>query len=147
MMTGIILSPSFWVLALNCLQNSIILTPCWPKEGPTGGAGLALPAGICNLICAETSFAISFSFSLATENSHHLLYPTMVLFDFVNDAVEPKEGTIDDANVVTFDKFDRLTRLGLSRIDLFEQRLHFLIGQRSRNCASTDKSCNFRCLL
>jgi len=32
-------------------QNSWIFSPCWPKAGPTGGAGLALPAGICNLQC------------------------------------------------------------------------------------------------
>jgi hypothetical protein len=29
---------------------------------------LALPAGICNLICAETSFAIWFSFSFAIDD-------------------------------------------------------------------------------
>jgi len=31
-------------------QNSIMFTPCCPNDGPTGGAGFALPAGICNLI-------------------------------------------------------------------------------------------------
>src|SRR5271169_2212445 len=36
------------VLALNALQKSIILTPCGPSAVPTGGAGVALPAGICN---------------------------------------------------------------------------------------------------
>ena len=37
------------VLALNALQNSMMLTPCGPSAVPTGGAGVALPAGICNL--------------------------------------------------------------------------------------------------
>src|SRR5574340_964802 len=58
MITGMILSPSFCVFALNCLQNSMMFTPCCPHDGPTGGAGLALPAGICSLICADTSLAI-----------------------------------------------------------------------------------------
>ena len=26
----------------------MMLTPCWPKDGPTGGAGLAEPAGKFN---------------------------------------------------------------------------------------------------
>src|ERR1700677_5136522 len=31
------------VRALNCLQNSIMLTCAWPSAGPTGGAGVAFP--------------------------------------------------------------------------------------------------------
>ena len=34
--------------ALNCLQNSMMLTCAWPSAGPTGGAGVALPASICS---------------------------------------------------------------------------------------------------
>src|SRR5215831_7427991 len=42
-------SISFWlVLALNCLQNSMMLICAWPSAGPTGGAGVALPAAICS---------------------------------------------------------------------------------------------------
>src|SRR6266542_1511978 len=47
------------VCALNALQNSMMLTPCWPSAGPTGGAGLACPPGICSLISVRTFFAIS----------------------------------------------------------------------------------------
>ena len=32
---------SFAVCALNCLQNSMMFTPCWPSAGPIGGDGLA----------------------------------------------------------------------------------------------------------
>src|SRR5450631_455859 len=46
------------VLALKALQKSMILTPCGPKVVRTGGAGVALPAGICSLTCAVTFFAI-----------------------------------------------------------------------------------------
>ena len=47
------------VRALNALQNSMMLTPCWPSAGPTGGAGFAAPAGICSLINVRTFFAIA----------------------------------------------------------------------------------------
>src|SRR5260221_592887 len=50
------------VAALNSLQKPMMLTPCWPNAGPTGGAGLAWPAGICNLICPVTFFAIKIFF-------------------------------------------------------------------------------------
>src|SRR5215510_4452195 len=46
----------FWVRALNCLQNSIMLICACPRAGPTGGAGVALPASICNFTCACTFF-------------------------------------------------------------------------------------------
>src|SRR5271157_5567225 len=46
------------VLALNALQKSMMLTPCGPKAVPTGGAGVALPAGICSLTEPVTFFAI-----------------------------------------------------------------------------------------
>src|SRR4051812_47034813 len=44
------------VLALNCLQNSMMFTPCWPSAGPMGGAGLALPAGTWSLMYPVTFF-------------------------------------------------------------------------------------------
>src|ERR1700750_1371350 len=46
----------FSVAALYALQNSMMLTPCWPSAGPTGGAGLACPAWICSLISPMTFF-------------------------------------------------------------------------------------------
>src|SRR5581483_4116721 len=57
--TGILMSPMFEVFALNCLQNSIMFTPCGPSAVPMGGAGLALPAGTWSLIIAVTFFAIT----------------------------------------------------------------------------------------
>src|SRR5712692_1337474 len=47
------------VWALKPLQNSMMLTPCWPSAGPTGGDGFALPAGIWSLTTAWTFFAIT----------------------------------------------------------------------------------------
>src|SRR6187549_1822213 len=47
--TGMIRPSSLDVLALNALQKSMMLMPVGPRAEPTGGAGLALPAWICNL--------------------------------------------------------------------------------------------------
>src|SRR5881227_3441691 len=44
------------VAALYALTNSMMLTPCWPRAGPTGGAGVAAPAWICSLMKPETLF-------------------------------------------------------------------------------------------
>src|ERR1700744_2999290 len=44
------------VAALYALQNSMMLTPCWPSAGPTGGAGLASPALIWSLISPTAFF-------------------------------------------------------------------------------------------
>src|SRR6202035_794496 len=62
--TGMI-SPSWSlaeVLALNALQNSMMLTPCGPSAVPTGGAGVALPArGFCFSLPAQFFFFFFFS--------------------------------------------------------------------------------------
>src|SRR4051812_47800298 len=34
----------------------MMLTPCWPRAVPTGGAGVACPARICSLTIASTFF-------------------------------------------------------------------------------------------
>src|SRR3954471_2623349 len=57
MTTGTLRSGSICaVFALKALQNSMMLTPCWPSAGPMGGAGVAWPALICSLMTAETFF-------------------------------------------------------------------------------------------
>ena len=38
----------------------MIGSPCWPNAGPTGGAGVAAPAGIFNLISVFIFLAIDF---------------------------------------------------------------------------------------
>src|SRR4030095_9378959 len=47
---------SFCVAALNCLQNSGMLTPRWPSAGPIGGEGLACPAGTWSLMYPSIFF-------------------------------------------------------------------------------------------
>src|SRR5262249_43405880 len=46
------------VWALNALVNSMMFTPCWPRAGPTGGAGLAAPAGMWSLMMVRTFLAM-----------------------------------------------------------------------------------------
>src|ERR1700751_4980685 len=54
--TGMMLPRWPSVAALYCLTKSMMLTPCGPRAVPTGGAGVAPPAGNCTLTSAETFF-------------------------------------------------------------------------------------------
>src|SRR3954451_955346 len=54
--TGMTLPRCASVAALYALQNSMMLTPCWPSAGPTGGAGVAAPALIWSLMTAVNRF-------------------------------------------------------------------------------------------
>src|SRR5206468_2272228 len=60
MTTGRMSPACFCVAALNSLQNAIMFTPRGPRAVPTGGAGLACPAGICSLMWAIISLAMRF---------------------------------------------------------------------------------------
>jgi hypothetical protein len=51
------------VRALNALQNSMMLTPCWPSAGPTGGDGFAAPAGHWSFTTATIFLAMDQTFS------------------------------------------------------------------------------------
>src|SRR3954452_10754824 len=70
--TGIVVPMSLAVWALNALQNSMMLMPCWPSAGPTGGAGDACPPGACSLISVRTFFAIA-SYLCARKRALNLL--------------------------------------------------------------------------
>src|SRR2546429_961620 len=69
--TGMIRPFSAAVCALNALQNSMMLTPCWPSAGPTGGAGFACPPGICSLMSVKTFLAMSVQFFHLVERQLH----------------------------------------------------------------------------
>ena len=43
---------SFAVRALNAFTKSMMFTPCGPSAVPTGGAGVAFPAGIWSFTIA-----------------------------------------------------------------------------------------------
>ena len=54
--TGTIVPRWASVAALYALQKSMMATPCGPSAVPTGGAGVACPAGIWILTMAATRF-------------------------------------------------------------------------------------------
>ena len=54
--TGMIVPTCDSVAALYCLTKSMMPTPCGPSAVPTGGAGVALPAGIWILMTAAIFF-------------------------------------------------------------------------------------------
>lgn len=55
-----------FVIVLNVLQKFIVLKPCWPKKGPTGGCKFAPFAGIVK----QTHLSKDF---LLLETSNNLL--------------------------------------------------------------------------
>src|SRR5206468_1206391 len=71
------------VCALNALQNSMMLTPCWPSAGPTGGAGLACPPGIWSLMSVRTFFATVLSSFLVDAKRNAGGVPLVDLLDHV----------------------------------------------------------------
>ena len=54
--TGTMVPAWVSVAALYCLQKSMMATPWGPSAVPTGGAGVALPAGIWIFTTAATFF-------------------------------------------------------------------------------------------
>src|SRR5882672_5981831 len=115
-----------WVAALNSLQNPMMLTPCWPSAGPTGGEGFAFPAGSCSLTIPVTFFAIADSVvqaavrglplrlrllhlheielhrGCAPEDRDQHPHAALVRIHFLHRAVEVGERSIDHADVVSF---------------------------------------------
>src|SRR5947208_5546187 len=67
---GTMAPANFAVRSLYSLTNAIMLMPCWPSAGPTGGAAVALPASTWILTTALTFFAIYFTnFSICRKSS------------------------------------------------------------------------------
>src|SRR5580704_1621437 len=122
--TGMIMSLPC-VFALNSLQNAMMLMPCGPSAGPTGGAGLALPATSWSLTRPATFLAMFDSDPLlylgeiqldrrsAAENRHLHAELLLVGFDLFHRAREVRECAVDDADLVA--SFEGDARLWLHR--------------------------------
>src|SRR5665213_3046820 len=112
MTTGIIRPASFLVTALNSLQKPMMLTPCWPSAGPTGGAGLAWPAAICNLICPVIFFAIKFLIRQAGKNE--FLFSCFLYLSFFHLPVFQFDRRVASENV---DGDFQLAAVGINLLD------------------------------
>src|ERR671911_2524161 len=64
---GITIPLWLWVRALNCFTNSMMFTPCGPRAVPTGGAGVAAPAGHWSFTCAWIFLAMHLLVTWARE--------------------------------------------------------------------------------
>src|SRR5881396_3223102 len=86
------------VRALNCLQNSMMLMPCCPRAGPTGGAGVALPALHCSFTIAIAPLdrldleEVQLHRCRAAEDAHHHLNLAALVVDLIHHAREGAEG-------------------------------------------------------
>src|SRR5271156_6762347 len=126
----------------------MMLTPCWPRAGPTGGAGLALLAWICSLIRVRTFLAIGIGEGsgpgldllhlvianldrrLAAEDRDQDLEFGGVLVDLGDLAGEVRERAGDD-----FDRFaDRELGLGARPLGglAVQQAVDLRFGERHR---------------
>src|SRR5689334_9718834 len=155
MTTGITRPACSLVLALNSLQNPMMLTPCWPSAGPTGGAGLACPAGICNLICPVIFFAIlkiqcsvflallhlpvfQFHWRIPPENVHRDLQLSSFRLHFLDHPAKVKERSVIDLNSLADIEADLRFLMLFRGGNLVLDRLHFVRRSR-RGRLSTDE--------
>src|SRR5580704_10121297 len=131
--TGMIMSLPC-VLALNSLQKAMMLMPWGPSAGPTGGAGLALPAASWSLTIPETFLAMALDPLLhlteiqldrrrAAEDRD--LHPQLLLvgFDLFDRPREVRERPVDDANLVARLERDARLRLDSTLDDALSQIL------------------------
>src|SRR5436190_18377462 len=142
----IIPSPILAVWALKFLQKSMMLTPCCPSAGPTGGAGVAFPAGMCSLTYPVIFLAMLESLLVplqlldlqevqldrrgAAEDRHHHLDGGAVVVDLVHHSLEVRERPVDDAHRVAALELElRLRLLGRHR-HLVDDPVDLLLRQR-----------------
>src|SRR5712692_5994031 len=145
-MTGMIIpSPALAVWALKALQKSMMLTPCWPSAGPTGGAGVAFPAGMCSFTNPTTFFAmpwprlelldleeVELDRRRPPEDGDHHLHRGAVVVDLVDIALEIAERPIDDPHRVAALELEfRLRLLGGDR-DLAADPVDLLLREGRR---------------
>src|SRR5215211_3216071 len=147
MTTGIVVPMSFAVWALNALTNSMMLMPCWPRAGPTGGAGEAWPPGACSLMVVRTFLAMGLDLlhlivadldgGLPAEDRHEDLELGRVLVDLRDLAGEVREGAGDDLDRLA----DRELRpRGSTDGDLpMEQPVDLRLGERDRLVGRADE--------
>src|SRR5436309_1156058 len=164
MTTGMISPAWAAVRALKFFTKSMMLTPAWPRAGPTGGAGVAAAAGICSLICPTTFLAIDSNLRAArlellhlreiqldrrlpAEDRHHHLERVAVEVDVVHHAGEVVERTVGDAHRLRLLEHVLRLRLLLRRHHLLEDVVDLGLGERGRLLAGADEAGDLRRVL
>src|SRR3954452_25253307 len=108
----------------------MMLTPCWPSAGPTGGAGVAWPAWICSLMRPATFFFGGMTASsdlrdlterqldrrLPAEDGHEHLQPLGLRVDLVDGGRQRRERAVHNRDRLADGVVDDLRRLGLLRL-------------------------------
>src|SRR3954447_24190789 len=150
------------VAALYCLQNSMMLTPCWPSAGPTGGAGVACPAWICSLMRPATFFFGGMSGSsdlrnlaerqldrcLPAEDGHEDLQPLALGVDLVDGGGQRGEWAVHDGDRLADLEVDNLRSLGLlGFLGLRREELHHVVERQRRRVRGADEACDARGVL
>src|SRR6266850_1120585 len=147
------------VRALNCLQNSMILTCACPSAGPTGGAGVALPAAIWSFTDPVAFFAmmpfrlhscclshllhlpkLQLHRSRAPEDRDHNLQSLAILVDFIHNARKRSERPFTDPHRLVLLELDLKLGLLAAVSDLVNDVADFLFRKRSRLLSRADKS-------
>src|SRR5215470_11915363 len=117
----------------------MMLTPCWPSAGPTGGAGFAAPAGHCSFTIAISFLAMGESDLLyvlvrepdrgrPTEHRHQHLNLFLLGPDLADHPGEAGERPVDHAHVLPF--LERHDGLGLARLALAEHAADVVLWDR-----------------
>src|SRR4051795_3324674 len=169
MTTGMIRPDCDAVRALKFFTKSMMLTPAWPSAGPTGGAGVAAPAGICSLICPTTFLAIAstpfqdghtgpplqfldlreiqLDRRLPAEDRHHHLEGVAVEVHLVHHAREIVERAVGDAHRLRLLEHVLRLRLLLRRDHLLEDVVDLILRERGRLLAGAHEARHLRRVL
>src|SRR5579859_2724977 len=162
--TGMMLPRWASVAALYCRTKSMMLTPCGPSAVPTGGAGVAAPAGSCTLTTALIFFLLGgivpyfplelgdlikrkLDRRLAAEDRHEHLELLRDRVDLVHGRRERRERAIHNGNRLA-DLVFRRRLLGGGRLrrgrslgrGRGEQRRHLAERQRRRLARQADEA-------
>src|SRR3954451_8617452 len=160
--TGTTLPRCASVAALYCLQNSMMLTPCWPSAGPTGGAGVAAPALICSLIRPAIFFFGGMSASsdlrylaereldrrLPAEDGHKDLQSLGLGVDLVDRRRQRGERAVHDGDRLADGEVDDLRRLrALGFLGLRREEPDDLFNRQRRRVGRADEAGDARGVL
>src|SRR3954453_10326712 len=129
----------------------MMLTPCWPSAGPTGGAGVAAPAWICSLIRPAIFFLGGMSRflwmtrsdladlrerqldrRLPAEDGHENLQPLAFGVDLVDGRGQGRDRPVHDRDRLPDREVDDLRRLGLLLLGRLRRKELEDIGERQR---------------